>query len=76
MAIRKVNQAICDRCGTVISSDDEDAGQLSLDQMTDEWELSGSSITLVDLCGSCVRVLRAWYRAGGAKPGPSHGQGP
>ena len=68
MTTRRVKQAVCDRCGSVISSEDEDAGQLSLDQMTDEWDLSGSSITLADLCGNCVQVLRVWYRAGITDP--------
>ena len=70
-----MKQAICDRCGAIISSEDENAGQLCLDDMNDEWELVGSSRMLGDVCGLCVRSLRAWLQSGGAKRRPSHGQG-
>lgn len=63
-----VKQAVCDRCGVVIGHEDTEAGQLSVDEMTDEWQIAGGSRTLGDVCGVCVRSLRAWLHAGGAKP--------
>ena len=75
MTTRTVKQAVCDRCGTVISTEDEDAGQIDRNEMTDQWEIASSSEVLADLCGNCVRQLKAWLQSGGAKPGLSHGQG-
>lgn len=72
MTTKMVKQAVCDRCGAIIASEDDDAGQLGIDDMTDKWELIGSSRTLGDICGVCVRSLKAWLQSGGAKP---HGQG-
>ncbi len=75
MGTRMVKQAACDRCGAIIGSEDEDAGQLWLNDMSDEWELVGSSRTLGDVCGVCVRSLKAWLQSGGAKPQAPDGTG-
>lgn len=74
MTTRTMKQAICDRCGAVIAIEDEDAGQLCLDDMTDEWEPVGSFETLGDVCGTCVRSLKAWLQSGGAKRRAPDGQ--
>lgn len=70
-----VKQAVCDRCGAIIGSEDEDGGELLINEMSDEWEDIGCSRTLGDVCGVCVRSLKAWLQSGGAKKQPSHGQG-
>lgn len=71
---RTIRQAICDRCGAVIATEDEDAGQLCLDEMTDEWEPVSSFETLGDVCGTCMRSLKAWLQSGGAKRRTPDGQ--
>lgn len=74
MTTRTVKQAVCDRCGSVIASEDEEGGQLDLNTMTDDWHPVGvgSCLVIGDLCGVCVRSLKAWMQSGGAKP--SHHQ--
>ena len=76
MTTKMVQQAICDRCGAVIGSEDDDAGQLCIDEwnMSDEWESSGRSRMLGDVCGTCVRSLKAWMQSGGAKRPQRDGQ--
>jgi len=68
-----MKQAICDRCGAVISSLQEDVGQLALVEMTEDWEPTPTSEPLGDLCTYCVRHLRAWLKTGGKKPRPGQG---
>lgn len=66
--------AQCDRCGSLISREDDDAGELLLGEMTDEWDPTGKTEKLADLDGKCMRFLRAWLKSGGAKPPSSGGQ--
>jgi hypothetical protein len=59
--MRRVNVA-CDHCGLAIETEDELARQVSLDHMTDEWEIEGTSDQVGDLCHLCVALLKQWLK--------------
>lgn len=63
MGIRMVRQALCDRCGTVISTEDDEAGQIDVNDMTDDWQIAGGCKPIGDLCGKCIAALRVWIKS-------------
>lgn len=60
--------AECERCGALVSAEDDDAGHLELAELTDDAEPSCSTTAIGNLCGNCVRMLKAWIQSGGKKP--------